>query len=448
MAQTSRRSTSPTPSALPPTTKARILVVEDEPHTAQVIQAQVEASGFDVIGIVPSGEAAIELVQQQRPDLILMDITLEGELDGIETAKTITHAYDLPVLYLTSREDREHFDRAKITEPFAYLIKPVNARELELTIEMALYRHRLQAQLRQSEKHLAAAQRIGHLGSWDLDIANNRVRLSDESQRILGVQPHTDSLDLEQFIGYAHDKDRATLNTAIKVGKQKGRAFSLYHRIQRPDGQQRIVHHMGDIEAGASGTAVRMTGTLHDVTELKNTEARLWHIAHHDPLCDLPNRMLMFDRLGQSIAHARRDKQQVALLLFDLDDFKRINDTYGHHAGDQLLIEVSQRLRRCVRDCDTISRLAGDEFTLIVDQLKAPRDAAIVAQKLIDTMQEPVSLDGQIVQVTCSIGIALYPADASDMEGLLKTADQAMYESKRCGKNAYHFYADVKRHTH
>lgn len=431
-----------------PSQATRILIVEDDAHMAQALQAQIEDAGFNTVAITGSGLEAIRLAEELHPDLVLMDIILEGDMDGVEATRQIVQRCALPVLYLTTHADQKHFERAKITEPFAYLLKPVNQRELVLTIEMALYRHKLETQLRNSEKHLADAQRIGHLGSWDWSIEQEQILLSDEAYRILGLPVRQSSMTLDEFITHVHGKDRPELRKAIQNTRQHGKTFSLYHRILRPNGQERILHHTGEALRDSSGAIQSITGTLQDVTELKSTEARLWHIAHHDPLCDLPNRMLMYDRLSQTLARARRNKKQVALMLFDLDDFKQINDTYGHQAGDNLLIEISNRMRQCVRDSDTIARLAGDEFTLIIDQLSDPRDAASIAQKIINALQEPINLDGQLAIVTCSIGIALYPGDAEDMEGLLKTADHAMYESKRCGKNAFHFYTDVKRKTH
>ncbi len=389
------------------------------------------------------------MARAESPDLVLMDIILADDMDGIEAAHIIYSTLNIPVLYLTGQTDDDFFERAKVTEPFAYLLKPINERELNLTIGMALYRHQLESKLKLSEKHLAEAQRIGHLGSWTMNFATGSIHWSDEIFRIFGRSDKPGDIDYVKFMAQVHPEDQQLVSTTIQNAQEQRNNYSIYHRIIQADGStERVVHHTGESTLDESGKPHSMTGTLQDVTEHKSTEARLWHMAHHDPLCGLPNRMLMYDRLGHALAQSHRNKDKVALLLFDLDDFKKINDNFGHQMGDALLVEISDRLRRCARECDTVARLGGDEFTLIVEQLKAPSDAAMIAQKVLAAMQVPVCLDGQNIQVTCSIGIALYPDDATTLDGLLKASDSAMYEAKRVGKNNLQFYTDVKRHTH
>lgn len=429
--------------------KARILIVDDDPLAAAFLQAQLQAAGYNPVGIAASAAEAARLARTQAPDLVLMDIVLPGELDGIDAALHINRIKDVPVLFLTAQLDPAQFERAKITGPFGYLLKPVKEPELLMAIEMALYRHQLESRLRQSEKHLADAQRIGHLGSWHMNLATGHIHWSDEIFRIFGMPVTPSGISYEILLERVHPEDRLLVDAAIQNALGQGQHYSIYHRIMQSGTQmERVVHHTGEVELNESGKPRHMTGTLQDVTEHKSTEARLWHMAHHDPLCGLPNRMLMYDRLGQAIARNRRSRQQLALMLFDLDDFKQVNDQYGHQVGDGLLVGISDRLSRCARESDTVARLGGDEFTLIIEQLKDPRDAAIVAQKIVNAMQEPVCLDGHNFQVTCSIGIALYPGDATTLDGLLKAADSAMYEAKRFGKNNFHFYTDVKRQTH
>lgn len=429
--------------------KASILIVEDDPHTAEFIRVHIQASGYTTVGIVSTATEAINLAHTESPDLVLMDIILADDMDGIEAARIIYSTLNIPVLYLTGQTDDDFFERAKVTEPFAYLLKPINERELNLTIGMALYRHQLESKLKLSEKHLAEAQRIGQLGSWTMNFATGSIHWSDEIFRIFGKSAALGNIDYENFMAQVHPEDQQLVSAAIQNAQEQGSHYSIYHRIIQADGSaERVVHHTGEISLDESGKPHYMTGTLQDVTEHKSTEARLWHMAHHDPLCGLPNRMLMYDRLSHALAQSHRNKDKVALMLFDLDDFKKINDNFGHQMGDALLVEISDRLRHCARECDTVARLGGDEFTLIIEQLKAPSDAVIIAHKILTAMQEPVCIDGQNIQVTCSIGIALYPNDATTLDGLLKASDSAMYEAKRVGKNNFQFYIDVKRHTH
>jgi diguanylate cyclase (GGDEF)-like protein len=178
----------------------------------------------------------------------------------------------------------------------------------------------------------------------------------------------------------------------------------------------------------------------HDLEERKRTERAMRHMAHHDALTDLPNRALFRDRLSHAMAQADRYHQRLAVLFLDLDRFKAINDTLGHNAGDQLLRIAAERLKGCVRECDTVARLGGDEFTVIVEDVEDRQAAAVVAQKIIDSFSQPFTLHGHEVFVTTSVGITLYPDDGEHLDTLLRNADAAMYRAKDCGRNNYQFY--------
>lgn len=181
-------------------------------------------------------------------------------------------------------------------------------------------------------------------------------------------------------------------------------------------------------------------GTLLDITERRNAEEKVRHMAYHDPLTGLPNRILFNDRVEQAIVMARRSKQIMALLFVDLDRFKSINDTLGHHAGDRLLQEMAERLRGCIRESDTVSRFGGDEFNLLLAQVHGEVDAALVAQKILRALRLPFVIDGQELHGTGSIGMALFPRDGSDVQTLIKNADIALYRAKDLGRNNCQIY--------
>ncbi|MHB1233971.1 MAG: putative bifunctional diguanylate cyclase/phosphodiesterase [Burkholderiales bacterium] len=177
-----------------------------------------------------------------------------------------------------------------------------------------------------------------------------------------------------------------------------------------------------------------------DLEARKRVEQSMRHMAHHDALTGLPNRALFRDRLTHAMAQADRYHQKLAVLFLDLDRFKAINDTLGHNVGDQLLKIAAERLRSCVRDCDTVARLGGDEFTVIVDDIIEVQDAAVVAQKILDTLSQPFNLHGHEVFISVSVGITLYPNDDESADNLLRNADSAMYRAKEYGRNNYQFY--------
>jgi diguanylate cyclase (GGDEF)-like protein len=188
------------------------------------------------------------------------------------------------------------------------------------------------------------------------------------------------------------------------------------------------------------GKITHFISILEDITAQKEIAARIEYLAQHDTLTGLPNRSLFYDRLRQALAQAKRNAQMSALMFIDLDRFKRVNDTLGHHVGDLLLQSVAQRIKDCVRESDTVARLAGDEFTVLLPQVEKHQDAAAVAEKIVAALTEPFQLDGHEVHSGGSIGIAIYPEDASDSEALIKCADTAMYIAKEKGRNTFWFF--------
>ena len=179
-----------------------------------------------------------------------------------------------------------------------------------------------------------------------------------------------------------------------------------------------------------------------DITSRKQDEERLSYQANHDPLTRLPNRTLFQERLSRALTRANRNQSVVALLFIDLDFFKQVNDTLGHLAGDILLQQVAERLTACVRQGDTVARLAGDEFTVILEDIAEARDGAVVAHKILTSLAEPFDLQGREANISSSIGVALYPADAGDTQTLVKLADAAMYRAKHQGRNACRFHSE------
>ena len=190
------------------------------------------------------------------------------------------------------------------------------------------------------------------------------------------------------------------------------------------------------------GNVFQYSSVFSDITEKKIAEERIQHMAQFDQLTQLPNRALFLDRLNHAISIAKRNQSNVGLMFIDLDHFKTVNDTLGHQAGDKLLQEVARRLTQCVREQDTVARLGGDEFTVILEELTQPEDAILVANKILKTLSDKVKLGAQEVTIGGSIGISVYPENGHDTEEMIRTADTAMYLSKKQGKNQYQFYKE------
>ncbi|OHC91301.1 MAG: hypothetical protein A3J87_02565 [Sideroxydans sp. RIFOXYB12_FULL_59_6] len=191
------------------------------------------------------------------------------------------------------------------------------------------------------------------------------------------------------------------------------------------------------------GVVTNYIALFTDITERRASFERIQQLAHFDALTDLPNRTLLNQHIEQSMLTAKRNCNKMALLFLDLDGFKGVNDTLGHHTGDMLLREVSRRLKHCIRETDMVSRLGGDEFVVVMSAINQPDDAKHVAQKIIESIRQPFAIDGYTVNVGTSIGISVYPDDAEDSDTLKQCADAAMYGVKQSGKNNYRFYGQL-----
>ena len=189
-----------------------------------------------------------------------------------------------------------------------------------------------------------------------------------------------------------------------------------------------------------TGTLTHFAGVFSDISGIKRSEARLEHLAHHDPLTGLPNRMLLLDRLGHSIERARRHQHALAVCFLDLDNFKHVNDSLGHHVGDELLKAIASELQRHIRSEDTLSRIGGDEFVLLIDALESIASVERIVRKLLGVLREPRRIAGHQLYLSGSIGVSLFPQDGDDADTLIQHADSAMYDAKQLGKNRFRFY--------
>jgi diguanylate cyclase (GGDEF)-like protein/PAS domain S-box-containing protein len=259
------------------------------------------------------------------------------------------------------------------------------------------------------------------------------------------------------FVGHAvrtyasviHPDDLAAVTALFRDVVARRDPYAIEYRLLHADGSVRWVQGHGQAVMGDDGVARYVDGMLFDVTERRSSEERLAHLALHDSLTDLPNRALFEEHLAVAVANAGRSGSGGAVLFIDLDDFKLVNDTYGHHVGDELLVLVARRLRESCRAGDVVARQGGDEFLVLVQgawgELSLERSAQIVAAKLRSALAKPFAVAGADLYITPSIGASLFPADGDSAETLLKRADVAMYAVKDGGRNGYRVYTQPKR---
>ena len=286
---------------------------------------------------------------------------------------------------------------------------------------------------------LEATQSLARVGGWEVDLSTDQVFWTDEVYRILETSPQeytpTTATTMQFFTAESADKVSAAINDAVQLGKSHDLELEMLTAKGRP-----IWVHSVSRVTREGGQVTKRTSVIQDITERKNAEAMIWQQANFDTLTGLPNRRMLRDRLEQEIKKSDRDGRQLAVLFIDLDHFKEVNDTLGHDAGDTLLIEAARRIRHCVRDSDTVARMGGDEFTIVLSELHGDQWLGRITQSLLDAMSALFQVGNEQVYVSASIGITMYPADAREVEDLFKNADQALYVAKGAGRNRFSFF--------
>ena len=263
---------------------------------------------------------------------------------------------------------------------------------------------------------------------------------------MLGGEPELTRTTFAALEQLAHLDERPILRQSIRAAlKGLTSHYRAEHRVRTKSGAWIWIQSHGQVTArDPAGYATRMVGTSADVTERKRAEhelaqsrAELERAAWYDALTGLPNRNLLVDRLEQVLARSRRSRQPLALFYLDLDEFKAINDSMGHAAGDALLRQFAERLRRAVRTSDTVARMSGDEFVVLLEDLRELKDAETIASTIVEAARQELTIESRVLRVTTSIGIAFTKGEISGSE-LLSRADAALYEAKRAGRDRYH----------
>jgi diguanylate cyclase (GGDEF)-like protein len=296
----------------------------------------------------------------------------------------------------------------------------------------------LERELRAAHRRVELALEGSSAALWDADLITGKVYLSDAWAALLGDARRETYTTVKELMGTVHPDDVEAAGKAL-VDTMKGLRpdYAMEHRVRDGAGQWRWILSRGRVTERdpQSGRALRMVGTNLDITERKLIEHDLQRSAQYDWLTGAASRPLLEDRLRHAMARSRRAGTRCALLYLDVDGFKQVNDRYGHAAGDALLKGFAARLRSCVRESDTIARLGGDEFVVLLENLKEDRDAAMLAEKILRAVREPMLVEGRELTVTTSIGVARADGDW-DAEGLLRQADAALYRAKQAGRNA------------
>jgi diguanylate cyclase (GGDEF)-like protein/PAS domain S-box-containing protein len=442
-----------------------ILAVDNQPLLLQAWKTLLSQHGYQVD--VCAGDEAIERLGQQRFDLLLLALSLpqvdsRQVIDFIAASQTKT-----AVVVIGNDSCKKTAIAALKSGAYSFLREPFEQEELLSAVKNALDRKLLE------REHVNTCRQLQQSETWYRYLVNSSPDLiytldqegcftfvNEKAEALLGCRP-------EELIGLhysaiVHDEDIPRVNYVFnerRTGDRASRNVEL--RLKRRDGKpDSAVVESCFLTAELNATGIyegcepeflgKFLGTYgvaKDISERKKAEQTIHYQAYHDLLTGLPNRMLFKDRLTLAIAQAKRNSQMLAVMFLDLDRFKMVNDTLGHVVGDELLLHVSSRLRGCLREGDTLARMGGDEFTLLLPQISFREDAVKTAQKILAALQRPFHIGEHELFASVSIGISLFPNDGEAIDSLVKNADIAMYHAKAHGRSNYQFYSHTMNAT-
>jgi diguanylate cyclase (GGDEF)-like protein/PAS domain S-box-containing protein len=437
--------------------KTKILVVDDEQRICESLKTLLEQNGYDCF-TANGGKSAINTLQHDSFDLILLDLKMPG-VDGHQVLEFAKLRWpDTDFIVVSGETTFNEASWALQQGAHDFIRKPYVINELIHSIDKTVNRRRLETENREMQRQLTHSEwRHRFFVNKSPDIIYMLDRdgyfrfINDRVSPILGYTREELLGRHYSAIVFPDDLELARLAFEEKnPGQQRG--HSIEFRLLGNGGEARddlIVM----VEQSAIGTYAEPDsehgepfrgtyGVLRDITERKRAEETIEFQLYHDLLTTLPNRGLFRDRLEMALSHAKRNKERLAVLFLDLDGFKVVNDSLGHLTGDQVLQAVALRLCSCLREGDTLARVGGDEFNLLLPEIRQHEDVIKIAEKLINTLKTPFILEKNEVFVTISIGIAMFPDDGQTIEALVKNADLAMYHIKGRGKNGYQFFAD------
>ncbi len=444
---------------------AQILLVDDKPELLSSLHQLVTLYGYEADKAL-GGTEAMEFLKQKRFDVVLLDLIMPG-ISGHDILDFVSREkLACKVIVVSGDASFSGVKHALHCGAFDFVKKPYEPGELISTMETALRQCQLESQNLLMEEQLQESESLHRFivnSSPDLVYMLDRngcfTFINDRIDTLLGytkdelIGKHYSELvdddHLEQASHTFNERrigERAAHNVEMRLKSRLTRRGSRFSHSQNIWVELTAEGIYSDPKERTRDKFVGTYGTARDISERKEHEQQINFQAYHDLLTHLPNRALLKDRLNLGIAQARRNKRKLAVMFLDLDRFKLVNDTLGHSMGDRLLKAVANRLQSCLRRGDTLSRFGGDEFTLLLPEVRTRDDVVVIASKILDRLNSPFVIDGHELFVGASIGIAMYPEAGDTGETLIQNADIAMYHIKGRGKNGYQFFSEEMNH--
>lgn len=417
--------------------RTRILVVGRDELGSATLCEQLDRLGYVIAARVSTPAQAVERAEARKTDLVLMEIDLREGSDGIDAGRILADVHGLPVIYITPEVDDEILTGIRASLPFGVLVRPLDLPDLKSSIELALVRHRMDTELRRREERYRFLFERNLAGVFRQDLDGRILQCNqafaeifgyDSPEAMSGTGPDALFPGAEAWKEFARrlQEEESVINHELLLRRRSGSPVWIL-----------VNASLG--EDPGSGERV-IVGSVIDITERKRLEDELEEMAYHDPLTGLPNRRFLELKAGQALALADRSGTPVGLVFMDLVRFKEINDTRGHAAGDQVLVEVARRLRGSLRASDTAARVGGDEFVAVLTQVEDMAGAKEAARRLLGCFERPFELEGGPWTLHARLGGVLYPDHGDGLEELLARADETISALKGSDRSVLLFH--------
>lgn len=428
----------------PDETRPRILVIDDDPDLLLSLQDLLTIEGDYQVATAASPEDAVAVLGEFEPDLALVDVCL-GQTNGLDLIPQLKSLRPgAAYLVMTADRNVESAVRAVRADADDYLLKPLEPARFLQTIKKHLDRRRIEFERQQYQRKFRAVFEQTAQLVFLLEPSGKLMEANEAALSLAGLtQEEVTGISFWETPWWSSSETAQKIRELFDVAAG---GMTIRHELETIDvsGHSLILDVSMKPILDESGRTDLILAEGRDISELREALKQLAHRAHHDPLTELPNRVDFEESLDRALARAIRHNRELVVFFIDLDGLKQVNDECGHATGDELLIEVAQRLRCLTRKEDAVSRISGDEFCTFCADIRGPNAAQAVAARMTTHLSRPAQLGGHEIAISASIGAARYPADGSTVHDLLRKADSAMYQVKRGGGDGYTFFSEAQ----